>query len=91
MANPLMSIFGSMTGGAGGGSFLKIIGKIAGAIIRGESPVEFAQRLAQTEPALQGLDLSDLQGAAHKLCQERGIDEAKLTAEIKQSMSSALK
>ena len=84
MANPLMSILG---GGNGGSIFMKI----AGAIIRGESPTEFAQRLAQTEPALQGLDLSDLKGTAHKLCQERGIDEAKLTAEIKQSMSSALK
>ena len=70
---------------------MKIIGKIAGAIIRGESPIEFAQRLAQTEPALQGLDLTDLQGAAHKLCQERGIDESKLTAEIKQSLSSVIK
>ena len=91
MANPLMSIFGSMTGGTGGGSFLKIIGKIAGAIIRGESPMEFAQRLAQTEPALQGLDLTDLRGAAHKLCQERGIDEEKLTAEVKRSVAAVIK
>ena len=53
--------------------------------------MEFAQRLAQTEPALQGLDLTDLKGAAHKLCQERGIDEAKLTAEIKQSVAAAVK
>ena len=85
MGNPLLGILG---GGSGGGTFLKIVGKIAGAIIRGESPLEFAQRLAMTEPALQGMDLTDLRGAAHKLCQERGIDEAKITEEIKQSLAS---
>ena len=80
-----MNFFGNI-GGGGGGIFLKIVG----AIIRGESPVDFAKRLAQTEPALQGMDLSDLKAAASKLCQERGIDEAKLTAEIKQSISAAM-
>ena len=83
MANPLLNIFGAMSNGGS-----NIFFKIAGAMMRGESPVEFAQNLARTVPALQGMDLTDLKAAAHKLCQERGIDEAKLTAEIKQSVAN---
>lgn len=90
MANPLLSFLGGMSGGSGGGG-MKILMKVAGAMLRGESPIEFAQRLAQTEPALQGLDLSDLNAAADKLCRERGIDKAKLTAEIRQSVASIKK
>lgn len=89
MANPLLGFLG-MGGGSGGGG-LKILLKIAGAIARGESPTEFAMRLSQTEPALQGLDLSDLDAAADKLCKERGINKAQLTAEIKQSVASLKK
>lgn len=89
MANPILNFLGSMSGGSGGG--MKILMKVAGAMLRGESPLEFAQRLAQTEPALQGIDLSDLDAAADKLCRERGIDKAKLTAEIKQSVASLKK
>ena len=88
MANPLLGFLG---GGGSGGGGLKIFMKIVGAIARGESPTEFAMRLAQTEPALQGMDLSDLNAAADTLCRERGIDKQKLTAEIKQSVAKAKK
>lgn len=85
MANPLLGFLGGAGSGGGG---MKIFLKIVGAIARGESPTEFAMRLAQTEPALQGLDLSDLNAAADKLCRERGINKAQLTAEIKESVAS---
>ena len=90
MANPLMSIFG---GGSGifSGPFGKIIFKVAGSIMRGESPQDCFRDLANTIPELQKFNANDLRGAAHQLCQERGIDEGKITAEIKQSISSITK
>lgn len=82
MANSLMSFFGSFAGGGNGNIFMQAVGSF----MRGESPQDFLRNLAQTRPELQGIDLTDINGAAHKLCQERGIDEGKLTAEIKQSL-----
>ena len=90
MANSLMSMLGGVAAG-GSGKGIQILIKIAGAIIRGESPIEFAQRLAKTEPKLQGLDLTDLDATASKMCRERGIDKAKITEEIKQSVAAAIK
>lgn len=89
MANSLMGILGGF--GGGGSTGMKILVKIAGAIIRGESPTEFAMRLAKEEPKLQGLDLSDLDATATKLCKERGIDKAQITEEIKQSVAAVIK
>ena len=81
MANPLMNILGGLTGGGNGAG--NILMQAAGAFMRGESPKDFLRNLANLRPELRGMDLSDINAAAHKLCQERGIDEAKLTAEIK--------
>ena len=89
MANPLLGIFGSA--GSGGGMFGKIVFKIVGSIMRGESPQDCFRDLASTIPELQKFNANDLRGAAHQLCQERGIDEGKITAEIKQSISSITK
>ena len=91
MANPLMGILGGKGGGMFSGTFGKIIFKVAGSIMRGESPQDCFRDLASTIPELQKFDANDLRGAAHKLCQERGIDEAKITAEIKQSIASMTK
>ena len=91
MANPLMSILGGSGGGMLGGPFGKIIFKVAGSIMRGESPQDCFRSLANEIPELQKFNANDLKGAAHQLCQERGIDEAKITAEIKQSISSITK
>ena len=90
MANSLMGILGGLSG-SGGTSAMKIMIKIAGAIMRGESPTDFAMRLAKEEPKLQGLDLSDLDAAATKLCRERGIDKGQITEEIKQSVATIIK
>ena len=78
MANSLMSIFG-------GGN--NIMMQAVGAFMRGESPQTFLQNLAKTNPNLRGLDLTDINATAQKVCREQGVDADKLTAEIKQSVA----
>ena len=77
MANSLLSIFGN-----NGNLMLQAFG----AMMRGESPQTFMQQLANTNPALRGIDLNDINGSAQRLCRERGIDADKLAADIKQSL-----
>ena len=91
MANSLMSIFSGSGGGMFNGTFGKIIFKVAGSIMRGESPQDCFRDLANSIPELQKFNANDLRGAAHQLCKERGIDETKITEEIKQSISSITK
>ena len=45
-----------------------------GAMIRGESPQQFMQNLAKTNPQLQGLDLSNLNQTAERLYKENVED-----------------
>ena len=82
MANSLMSILGNI----GGGNNLFV--QAFGAMMRGESPQDFMRNLANTNPQLRGVDLNDINGSAQKICQEHGVDANKLTAEIKQQISS---
>lgn len=74
MANSLMNFF---TGN--GNLFMKAVG----AMMRGESPQEFMKGLAQANPSLGGIDLSNLNGEAARICKERGVDPNKLTEQIK--------
>jgi len=83
MANPLMNIFGGMMGGNG-----NMMMQAFGAMMRGENPQTFMQNLANTNPALRGLDLNDINGTAQRLCRERGIDADKLADEIKTKLPS---
>ena len=76
MANSLMGLFGN------GNLMMQAIG----AMMRGESPQQFMRNLASTRPELQGLDLTDINAAAQKVCRERGVDPARLEAEIRQSV-----
>ena len=55
--------------------------------MRGESPQAFLQNLARTNPNLQGLDLTNINATAQKVCRDHGVDPDKLTAEIKQSVA----
>ena len=80
MANSLMSIFG------GGGSNMMM--QAIGAFMRGESPQDFLRNLANTRPELRGIDLNDINGSAQRICQEHNLDANKLTAEIKQKIST---
>jgi len=82
MANSLMSILGNIGGGN------NLFFQAFGAMMRGESPQDFMRNLANTNPQLRGIDLNDINGSAQKICQEHGVDAGKLTAEIKQQISS---
>lgn len=45
-----------------------------GAMLRGESPQQFLQNLAKTEPRLKGLDLNNPEKTAEQLYQNKGQD-----------------
>lgn len=83
MANPLMSIFGSIANG-NGGLFMQAVG----AFMRGESPQSFMRNLANSRPELGGIDLSDINSEAARICRERGVDPNKLTEQIKTAISN---
>ena len=83
MANSLMSILGNISGNS------NMLLQAFGAMMRGESPQAFLQNLAQTNPALRGLDLNDINGSAEKLCRERGVDPGKLEAQIKTTFENS--
>ena len=83
MANSLMNIFGSMMGGGNGSN---IFMQAVGAFMRGESPKDFMRNLANTNPALRGINVDDLDNEAERICREHGVDSQKLTAEIKQKV-----
>lgn len=81
MANSLMGIFSGMLSGNG-----NIFTQAVGAMMRGESPQDFMRQLANSNPALRGINLNDLNGEAQRICQEHGVDAGKLTAEIKEKI-----
>lgn len=80
MANSLMNILGNFTGGGSGNIMMQAVG----AFMRGESPMEFMRGLARTRPELQGMDFSDINAAAQKVCREHNVDPQKLTKEVTQ-------
>jgi hypothetical protein len=55
-----------------------------GAMMRGESPQAFMQNIAKNNPALQGLDLNNLNGTAEQLCKQNNIDINDAKARINQ-------
>ena len=77
--NPLMMLTGNNN---------NIMMQALGAMMRGESPQMFLQNLARSNPALQGLDLTNINATAQKVCQEHGVDANKLTAEITQTIGN---
>jgi hypothetical protein len=56
-------------------------------MIRGESPQQFMQNLARTNPQLQGLDLSNLDKTAQELCNKNGEDYNSAKSNIKDKVS----
>ena len=59
-----------------------------GAMMRGESPQSFLQGLAKNNPALQGLDFTNLQNTAQKVCDERGVDINDAKAQVMEFANS---
>ena len=78
MGNSILNFFGGNNG--------NLMMQAVGAFMRGEDPKTFLQNLANTNPKLRGLDLTDINAIAQKVCQDHGVDAAKLTAEIKQNI-----
>lgn len=79
MANSLMSILSGNS---------NLFMQAVGAFMRGESPRDFLSKIAQTNPALRGIDLNDINGSARRVCQEHGVDADKLADEIKTKLPS---
>ena len=65
MANPIIQ---ALTGNS------NVMMQAIGAMLRGESPQQFLQNLAKTQPQLQGLDLSNPDKAAKDLYAQNGQD-----------------
>lgn len=78
MPNSLMNLFG------GNNLFMQAMG----AMMRGESPKDFMRNIANSNPALRGINLDDINGSARKICQERGVDPDKLSVEIQNKINS---
>ena len=55
-----------------------------GAMLRGESPQQFMQNLARTNPQLQGLDLSNLDKTAEELYRNKGEDYGSAKSSIRE-------
>lgn len=83
MANSILNFLGGM-GGGNGNLFMKAVG----AMMRGESPQDFMRSLAKDNPSLGGINLADLNGEAQRICKERGVDPAKLTEQIRQTIAN---
>ena len=78
------SIFNSLMGAKTGGISGDILMRAVGAMMRGESPQDFLRAIARTHPAFRQIDPNDLENEAHRICQERGINEGELATQIKQ-------
>ena len=66
----------------------KIVMSAVGAMMRGENPKTFIKNLANTNPALQGLDLDDLEGTAKALCDKNGYNMNELAGKIQEFANS---
>ena len=66
----------------------KIVMQAVGAMMRGENPKDFIKNLANTNPALQGLDLDNLEGTAQALCDKNNINMSELAGKIQEFANS---
>ena len=80
--NPLFNVLSG-----GGGGYMQVLMQAVGAAMRGESPEAFMKNLAQTNPQLKGLDMSNLEGTARSLAQQKGADLGQLTESVKSSIN----
>lgn len=62
-----------------------------GAALRGESPQEFMQNLAQTHPQLRQYDFSNLQQTAQQVCQQNGVDMNQAISQLDNITSQIVK
>lgn len=74
--NPILALAGNLNQGK------MILLQAFKAMVSGESAEDFMKKLVKSRPELQGLDLNDLEGTAHKLSAEKGLDENQLAKQI---------
>ena len=60
-----------------------ILMQAVGAAMRGETPEAFLKTLAQTNPQLRGVDLTDLEGTARKIANAQGKDLNAMAGDVK--------
>ena len=80
--NPLFNVLSG-----GGGGYMQVLMQAVGAAMRGESPESFMRNLAQTNPQLKGLDMSNLEGTARSLAQQKGADINQVAESVKNSIN----
>ena len=80
--NSLLNLFG---GAAGNGT--SILFQAIGAAMRGESPQDFIQKLANSDPRLKKVDLNDLMGSAQQLANEKGLNIEDVQKQIDQAIN----
>ena len=68
-----------------------IMMQAVGAMLRGESPQQFLQNLAKTNPQLKGMDFSDPYKTAEKLYEEQGKDINAAKSSLKDKLSGFIK
>lgn len=61
-----------------------------GAAMRGESPQQFLQNLAQTHPQLKQYDFSNLQQAAQQVCQQNNVNMQDVVKQLDNITSSIM-
>lgn len=61
----------------------KYVTQAIGAMMRGEDPKAFMRNLANTNPALQGLDLDNLEETAKALCEKNNVNMNELADQIR--------
>ena len=81
--NPLFSV---LSGGNNGG-YMQVMMQAVGAAMRGESPENFMSNLAKNNPKLKGLDLTDLEGTAKNLANQKGVDINQVAESVKSSLN----
>jgi hypothetical protein len=81
--NPLMQLIGGGTAQNGTGNAKQIIAKMIAAAATGQTPEQFMSNLAQENPAFKGMDFSNLESTAEKLCGKKNININDAVSKVK--------
>lgn len=81
--NPMLSFLG---GAMSGGGRNAIFAKALAAMASGKTAEEFMSDLAKTDSRFQGIDVSNLEATANQLCQQKGVDQNSLAAEVQNEL-----
>lgn len=70
--NPIMNMLGNNN----------VMIQAMNAMMRGENPKSFLINLAKNNPKLQGLDFSNLENTARKMCKDSGVNVEEAKSQI---------